>query len=276
MNPRWAGSRPDPQAAALSVTVAICTFNDAHYLAEAIHSVLAQTRAPDEFIVIDDGSTDHTADVVAGYAEHVDIHVRPHEGLAAARNYALAITATRFLLFVDADDLLEPTTLETLVGLAARNRDGRVALYYGARREFGLRTGVQTPGPWDPNRLAHHNYICVTALLERDTIVRVGGFCRDDDGVGCEDWDLWLTLAGRGYRGRHTDAVTLSYRVRDESMTTGLLTQVTQLREVMDRRHPWVTTAGSHPAARARSRLGRLLRSRLGRGTGGTASTEQP
>jgi glycosyltransferase involved in cell wall biosynthesis len=275
VRPPWASRRTGAWKRDLSTTVAICTYNHAEYLPGAIDSVLAQTRRPDLVIVIDDGSTDDTLEVLAGYSEDVTVLTVPHGGLAQARNHALAVTETRFLLFVDADDLLEPSALETLLQLAARDRDERTALYYGARREFGVRTGVMTPGRWDPNRLAHHNYINMSSLLERDTILEVGGFCRDDEGVGCEDWDLWLTLAGQGYRGVHTDAVTLAYRVREESMTTELLTRVTQLREVMDRRHPWVTTAGSHPAVRARSRIGRLVRSGFGRGAGGTPTAEE-
>jgi glycosyltransferase involved in cell wall biosynthesis len=276
MSPRWPVRRRPARERDLSVTVAICTFDDAEFLAEAIDSVLAQTQPPERLIVIDDGSTDRTSEVVAGYAGDLTVYARPHEGLPSARNFALRAATTRFLLFVDADDMLDPAALETLVGLAARNRDRRTAVYYGARREFGLRTGVETPGRWDPNRLAHHNYINMSSLLERDTIVRVGGFCPDDEGVGCEDWDLWLTLAGHGYRGAHTDAVTLLYRVRAGSMTTELLTRVTRLREVMDRRHPWVTTAGAHPVTRADRWARRLVRSGFRRRAGRTSAAQQP
>jgi glycosyltransferase involved in cell wall biosynthesis len=276
MNLRWPSAAQAAREPDRSITVAICTFDDAEFLAEAIESVLAQTRPPEQLIVVDDGSTDHTAEVLAGYAGVVTAYARPHEGLPSARNFALRAATTRFLLFVDADDLLVPSALETLADLAARTRDRRAAVFYGARREFGLRTELHTPGRWDPNRLAHHNYINMSALLERETILRVGGFCPDEEGVGCEDWDLWLTLAGQGYRGMHTDAVTLLYRVRAGSMTTELLTNVERLRQVMDRRHPWVTTAGSHPVTRAGRWTRRLMRSGFRRGAGGTSAAQQP
>ena len=112
------------------------------------------------------------------------------------------------------------------------------------------------------------------ALLERDIVDRVGGFCRDEEEVGHEDWELWLTLAGQGYRGLHTDAVTLNYQVRESSLTSELLPRALLLREVMDRRHPWVTTAVPHPVTRARSRIRRVLRSGLRRGAGGAASAQ--
>src|SRR4051794_29900976 len=98
-----------------TVAVIIPTFNHAHFLADAIGSVLAQTRAADEIIVVDDGSTDDPAAVVAEFRE-VRFIRQNNRGLSAARNTGLASCATRYVVFLDADDRLLPIALQA--GLA--------------------------------------------------------------------------------------------------------------------------------------------------------------
>ena len=102
-----------PPAPPVSVSVVIPTFNCAAYLPEAIRSVLAQTHQASEIIVVDDGSTDDTAAVVAGLGNGV-IYVRQaNAGVAAARNTGVARATGSYVAFLDADDYWAPDKLET-------------------------------------------------------------------------------------------------------------------------------------------------------------------
>src|SRR5262245_20604446 len=92
------------------VSVIIPCYNHAHYLGEAIESVLAQTVQDFEIIVVDDGSTDSTADVAARYPR-VRYVRQNNQGLSAARNTGIKHGLGRFLVFLDADDLLLPGAL---------------------------------------------------------------------------------------------------------------------------------------------------------------------
>jgi glycosyl transferase family 2 len=95
----------------VSVSVVIPTFNCAAYLAEAVRSVLDQTHPAAEIIVVDDGSTDDTASVVATFGGSVTYLRQDNAGVAAARNAGLARATGQFIAFLDADDFWAPDKL---------------------------------------------------------------------------------------------------------------------------------------------------------------------
>src|ERR1700683_5783441 len=101
-----------------TVAVIIPTFNHAHFLVDAITSVLEQTRQADEIIVVDDGSIDDPATVVAQF-QRVRLIRQDNRGLSAARNTGLRGCKTSHVVFLDADDRLFPTALQAGLGLLA-------------------------------------------------------------------------------------------------------------------------------------------------------------
>ena len=115
----------------LTVAVIIPTFNHARFLADAIDSVLAQTRQADEIIVVDDGSTDDPAGVVARYSR-VQLIRQNNRGLSAARNTGLWSCRTSHVVFLDADDRLLPIALKT--GLTCITEKPDCAFVHGAHR----------------------------------------------------------------------------------------------------------------------------------------------
>jgi hypothetical protein len=97
------------------VSVLIPCRNGAAYIAETLASALDQTLPPLEVIVVDDGSTDGSQDIVAGYGDRVMLLSNPGRGASAARNHAAAAAKGEFFQFLDADDLLEPGAIEARV-----------------------------------------------------------------------------------------------------------------------------------------------------------------
>jgi glycosyltransferase involved in cell wall biosynthesis len=98
-------------AALPTVSVVIPTYNNARYIGTALDSVFAQSCAPVEVIVVDDGSTDDTKEVVSRYGERVRYVYQPNQGLAVARNTGLSVARGDCLTYLDADDVWEPDNL---------------------------------------------------------------------------------------------------------------------------------------------------------------------
>jgi glycosyltransferase involved in cell wall biosynthesis len=207
------GRAPTPSVQADAVSVVIPCFGYAHYLGEAIESVLAQTAPPGDILVVDDGSPDDTAGVTRRYADRgVRYLRRPNGGPAAARNTGASACTGEYVVFLDADDRLEARYLAaTCAALDSAAPD--VGYAYTQCRYFGAIDGTTNFPEWDLGRLLRWNFVHASALVALD-LVRAHPF---DEGLhlGIEDWDFYLTLAEEGVRGTLVDEPLLWYRKHD-------------------------------------------------------------
>jgi glycosyltransferase involved in cell wall biosynthesis len=186
-----------------AVTVVMPAYDAAAFIGEAIESVLAQTFADWELVVVDDGSTDGTPEVVAGYDDpRVRLLTLEHSGLpAVARNHGLAASASRYVAFLDADDLWRPPKLaRQLAVLDSRPEVGVVHTGFEQLRDGALEPIIPLPGLTASGpqfeRLAVGNYIANSSvLLRRELLARHGPFDEDPQLRGTEDFELWLRLS---------------------------------------------------------------------------------
>lgn len=138
----------------MSVSVVIPAYNAEQYLGAAIDSALKSSQPPDEIIVVDDGSTDRTAEVAAGFGGVVSVIEGSHAGAAAARNRGAARAGGSALMFLDADDLLGREALSSLTGAIRRSRAG-VALGPWYRLEYVDEKWVRRPASCPPRVPGH-------------------------------------------------------------------------------------------------------------------------
>jgi glycosyltransferase involved in cell wall biosynthesis len=117
-----------------NVTAAIPVRDGEAYLAEAIESILAQSRPCDQVVVVDNGSSDRSAAIAAGYGPPLEVVGEPRPGIGAARNAALAAARGDFVAFLDADDLWQPD--KTKLQLAAFEAEPELQLVFGHVRQF--------------------------------------------------------------------------------------------------------------------------------------------
>jgi glycosyltransferase involved in cell wall biosynthesis len=118
----------------VTVSAAIPVRDGEAYLAEAIESVLAQSRPCDQVIVVDNGSTDRSAEIARGFAPAVEVVPEPRPGIGAARNAAMAAASGDYVAFLDADDLWQPG--KTRLQLAAFEADPDLQLAFGHVLQF--------------------------------------------------------------------------------------------------------------------------------------------
>lgn len=182
----------------LRVSVIIPTYNRAGYLHEALVSIFNQTLPPWEVIVVDDGSTDDTAEVVRNAAGPVRFHRQDHQGVAAARNLGLAQARGDLIAWLDSDDLWEPDFLATVVPLLAED-PGLGGAYTGITMidDTGavLRTSsrVESPGSLY-DALVRDCFLATPSIVVRKTCFdQIGGF--DPQFRISEDYDMWLRLS---------------------------------------------------------------------------------
>jgi glycosyltransferase involved in cell wall biosynthesis len=182
-----------------AVTVVIPVFNRAEAVRAAIGSVLSQTCQAFEINVVDDGSTDHTAAVVAAL-EDPRIRLIRHEknrGGSAARNSGIQAGSAPFVAFLDSDDEWLPTKLERQLEVFARGGDRLALVYTGTVRRFsdGTRARHVPRRRADlPRALLTENVIGETsvAMVRRSALETIGGF--DESLPWGQDLDLWLRI----------------------------------------------------------------------------------
>ena len=187
----------------MNVSAVIPVKNRPALIVEAIRSCLGQTSAPDEIIVVDDGSDDPTPDMVMEMAR-VESRIKlvrreTSGGAAVARNDGAAKASGVWLAFLDSDDRWHEDKTERQLHLAAQHSDAP-AIFCGIRYAYAERKPrIGLPPPIvTPADLAASNMLATTstALVRKSQFDAVNGF---DDGLPtCEDWDLWLKLAKRG------------------------------------------------------------------------------
>jgi len=221
-----------------SIAVIIPTFNHAHFLADAIRSVLAQTRPADEIVVIDDGSTDDPAAVVAKF-QSVKLIYQTNRGLAGARNTGLRNCTSDYVIFLDADDLLLPQAIEA--GLSCMADRPECAFVYGGHRLTSMDGRPLSPDSYHQifgdahlALLSENNKIVSIAsvLFRRKCLLAENGF--DETLRRCEDYDLFLRLAYRHPIAGHPTIVT-EYRRHEQNMSGNYAAQLETVLQVLDR-----------------------------------------
>jgi glycosyltransferase involved in cell wall biosynthesis len=209
-----------------AVSVVIPTYNYGRFLPRALASVLSQTFQDFEVLIIDDGSTDITAEVVRPNLADPRIHYRrlTNGGPSRARNVGIARARASLVAFLDADDTWLPAKLEKQVALF--RRDPSLGVVYTARQlvdEAGHELEWHEPAQHRGRvleALLGGNFICLTScMVRRQVFELVGTF---DEGLcQAEDYDLWLRAAEH-FRFDYVATPLVRYRVGHASLSRNL------------------------------------------------------
>ncbi len=207
----------------MNTSVIIPAFNAATTLDRSVQSLLAQTQSNWEAIIINDGSTDNTAEVATQFSikdSRIRVLTQPNQGVSVARNTGIAAARYDWLLFLDADDWIAPHFLERIY--QPLSQDASFDLIHcqwswvaadGTRHDYPLPT-LKDMFP----QTARGCPLAVHGCVVRKVVVEaVGGF--DPSLQTCEDWDLWQKLARMGIQTEGVPEVMAFYHMRAGSLS---------------------------------------------------------
>lgn len=192
------------------VSVIMPVYNAARWVDEAVHSVLSQGVAPLQFIAVDDGSTDDSAERLANFGPRVELLHQANRGPAAARNLGLGQARADVIAFIDADDTWPPGRL--LQQLARLQGERDTDIVQGRLQDVALREGA-----WLPRGEPYFANSLVSALFRREAFARAG--LLDESLRFCEDVDWFFGARRAGLGLVRDDRVTLLRRCHGDNMT---------------------------------------------------------
>lgn len=225
------------------VTVIVSLFNYQNFIVQCLDSVKGQTIDRLSLVVVDDCSADNSLATakkwldVNGerFSEYYLIHHTKNSGLAATRNRAVSFIKTKYVFVLDADNLLYPRCLESLVS-ALENCNASFA--YSYLEEFGDGNKLKNTKPWNPATLAAVNTIDAMVLMRKDVLDKVDCYSIMPV-MGWEDYELWFKIARIKGWGVQVPEIFARYRVHKTSMLNTVTNpNVEKLWEYLKKNYP--------------------------------------
>ena len=201
-----------------TVSILIPCYNSERFIAEAVESALAQTHADVEVVVVDDGSTDGSVDVVRSFGDRIILEAGPNQGACAARNRAFELSSGEYIQYLDADDALIAGKVERQLQILKSHPFDitfcKGFIFDDGKPERPKKKPISELGDKDPFVYCLSQGLATEGPLIRRTLIeRVGGF--DTTLKRAQEWDFHLRLCAAGarlhflpellYRHRHDD-----------------------------------------------------------------------
>lgn len=208
-----------------TITIGIPCYNQAEYLAEAIESAYGQSSPPHEIIVVNDGSTDNSAEIAERYKfakyplieSPVRVVHQVNKGLPSARNTIIMNATGDYILFLDADDILMEDAVKKISAEILKTNADIIApsfKCFGNRDDTVILQGFTLENLKESNRIG---YFCA---IRRSALLEIGGYSPKMK-WGYEDYHLWFNLLGiRGKSVAIMQEPLVLYRVKEKSMLT--------------------------------------------------------
>lgn len=203
------------------VSIIIPCYNQAKYLPDALESVLNQSYANWECIIINDGSPDNTDDMVKLWLQK-DLRFKylktKNQGVCKTRNFGIENANGEFILPLDADDYLSSNYVEACV---SKMGDNNLKVIYGKAIFFGEQTGELSLLQPTLQNLLKQNCIHCSGLF-RKLDWRLNNGYDDNMNLGFEDWEFWVNMLKRGGQALLLESCVLHYRIKTDSRSTGV------------------------------------------------------
>jgi len=207
----------------MKISIVIPAYQQGEYLEDCIESVLNQTKAVYEVIVVNDGSKDDTKEIAERYMfkdfPHIESPVKVvnqvNKGLSAARNAGIMNATGDYIMFLDADDKLEEDALEKITGEIIRTNADIIAPSF---REFGKSNTEVILQPFNIEDLKSANRLPYFCCFRKSVLLEIGGYSSRMI-WGWEDYALWFDIFSRNkFSISIIKDILVNYRVKEKSM----------------------------------------------------------
>lgn len=200
------------------VSVIIPCHNHAQFIIEALESVLKQSFQDFECIIVDDGSTDNTKEIVEnwiGQKNKFKYFFQENSGLSSTRNKAISLSSGFYILPLDSDDKISENYLESCIAVLESNQKIKIA--YGEAYFFGNSNNKWNLDEYKFEDLLYKNMIYCSGVFRKEDWKRVGGY---DENLkeGLEDWEFWINILKNGGEVAKIKDCFFYYRLKDSSM----------------------------------------------------------
>ncbi len=197
------------------VSVVIVCYNYGRFLDRAIESVLLQTHANTEIVVVDHASSDETPLICSEFHDKITYHLLwPNQGQPApAKNQGVNLASGELIVCLDADDFLAPTMVEECVQALS---DPKVSIAYPGTILFGSQTSFWPAAPYEFTTLLMNNFIPCASMFRKQAWRDVGGFALNTPGM--DDWGFWIACGGRGHFGVPVNKPLFHHRMSADGM----------------------------------------------------------
>ena len=198
------------------VSILITNYNKAPFLNEAISSCLNQKSDDFEVLLIDDGSTDNSQEIIKSFSEVKNFRyiLNSNQGVIKTRNEGIKACKGQYVLQLDGDDKLGEGFLNLTVPVL--ENDKNVGIVYCNTSFFGAKSGELELGKFTMEKQLRTNQIVITALFRKDDFLRTKGYSHEFD-KGYEDWDFWMSIIELKRNVVKIESVQFYYRILSDS-----------------------------------------------------------
>lgn len=195
------------------VSIVTPCYNDGKYINECVNSILNCGYSNIEQIIVDDGSDKETKDILDSLNfPNVKVIHKKNEGVCIARNVGIEAANGKYILPVDADDILKPGFVRKAVDIfetdnKTRIVTGEITQCFGKSRRKIIAT------PFDMALLLARNQVVVSTMFKREDALKVGGFDTSFN-IGLEDWEFWISIMALGGKAEIVPGVHILYRIK--------------------------------------------------------------
>lgn len=205
------------------VSIIVPCYNQVNYLTDAIDSIAGQTYNNIEVVIVDDGSTDGSIDLIKSQLQRyqnkfvIKAFSIPNSGVAIARNVAIENSTGEFIVPLDADDMLHPEFVEQTLSAAIQNPE--ISIVYTNYKLFGDVSEVVKAEEYDYWKFLYEkNLFASTALIKKRAWYDARGY-NPNMIWGFEDWEFWISCGAAGHFGKKIDKILFFYRKKKDSST---------------------------------------------------------